>query len=32
LRNLGIQQATQFSWEKAARRHIELYSGLLCLN
>ena len=32
LRNLGIQQATQFSWEKAARRHIELYSGLLGLN
>jgi glycosyltransferase involved in cell wall biosynthesis len=32
LRNLGIQRAKQFSWEKAARRHIELYSGLLGLN
>jgi glycosyltransferase involved in cell wall biosynthesis len=32
LRNLGIQRAKQFSWEKAALRHIELYSGLLGLN
>ena len=32
LRNFGIQRAKQFSWEKAARHHIELYSGLLGLN
>jgi glycosyltransferase involved in cell wall biosynthesis len=29
MRDLGIQRAKQFSWEKAARRHIELYGDLL---
>lgn len=32
MRDLGIQRARQFSWEQAARRHIELYSGLLGVN
>lgn len=32
LRDLGIQRARQFSWEEAARRHLELYSELLGVN
>ena len=32
LRELGIERARQFSWEEAARRHIDLYSGLLGVN
>ena len=32
LRKKGIQQAAQFSWQKSARCHLELYSQFLGLN